>query len=63
MTSDYFWQWRRVRLRPMHQQAEGRLRRHIYTNGQYYDELIFGLTREEFDDLLSRLESDDSPSA
>jgi RimJ/RimL family protein N-acetyltransferase len=30
---------------------EGRIRRHIYTNGHYYDELIFGLTREEFDDL------------
>lgn len=38
-------------------QAEGRIRRHIYTNGRYYDELIFGLTREEFDDLLVRLES------
>lgn len=33
-------------------QAEGRIRRHIYTNGQYYDELIFGLTREEFDELI-----------
>jgi RimJ/RimL family protein N-acetyltransferase len=28
---------------------EGRIRRHIYTNGRFYDELIFGLTREEFD--------------
>lgn len=34
---------------------EGRLRRHIYTDGRYFDELIFGLTREEFDDLLARL--------
>lgn len=39
-------------------QAEGRLRRHVYTNGRYFDELIFGLTREEFDDLLLRLESE-----
>lgn len=30
-------------------QAEGRIRRHIYMNGRYYDELIFALTREEFD--------------
>jgi len=34
-------------------QAEGRIRRHIYTDGQYYDELIFGLTREEFDELIT----------
>jgi RimJ/RimL family protein N-acetyltransferase len=27
---------------------EGRIRRHIYTNGRYYDELYFGMTREEF---------------
>ncbi len=33
-------------------QQEGRIRRHIYTDGQYYDELIFGLTREEFDELI-----------
>ncbi|MDX1418236.1 MAG: GNAT family protein [Candidatus Promineifilaceae bacterium] len=39
-------------------QAEGRVRRDIYTNGRYYDELIFGLTREEFDELLARLERD-----
>lgn len=36
-------------------QQEGRIRRHIYTQGQYHDELIFGLTREEFDALLARL--------
>lgn len=29
-------------------QEEGRIRRHIYTNGRCYDELIFGLTAEEF---------------
>ena len=29
---------------------EGRLRRMVYTNGQLYDELYFGLTREEFDE-------------
>lgn len=32
-------------------QQEGRIRRQAYTNGRYYDELIFGLTREEFDAL------------
>lgn len=36
-------------------QAEGRIRRHIYTAGRYYDELIFGLTREEFDELEQHL--------
>ncbi len=36
---------------------EGRIRRHIYTDGEYHDELIFGLTREEFDELIKRLES------
>jgi RimJ/RimL family protein N-acetyltransferase len=36
-------------------QAEGRIRRHIYTEGRFYDELIFGLTREEFDALEQRL--------
>lgn len=29
---------------------EGRLRRVVYTNGTLYDELYFGLTREEFDE-------------
>jgi len=29
-------------------QSEGRLRRMIYTNGEYFDDLIFGLTAEEF---------------
>jgi len=29
---------------------EGRLRGTVYTNGQHYDELYFGLTREEFDE-------------
>lgn len=28
---------------------EGRIRRNLFFNGQYYDDLIFGLTREEFD--------------
>lgn len=30
---------------------EGRLRRTVYTGGAHYDELYFGLTREEFDGL------------
>lgn len=29
-------------------QQEGRLRRMIYTNGQYFDDLIYGITAEEF---------------
>ena len=35
-------------------QQEGRIRRHIYMDGRHHDELIFGLTREEFDDLLKQ---------
>lgn len=30
-------------------QPEGRIRRHNYTDGRFYDDLLFGLTREEFD--------------
>jgi RimJ/RimL family protein N-acetyltransferase len=30
---------------------EGLRRRHVYTNGRYYDDILFGLTREEFDDM------------
>jgi RimJ/RimL family protein N-acetyltransferase len=29
-------------------QLEGRLRRMIYTNGQFFDELLFGMTADEF---------------
>lgn len=29
-------------------QQEGRVRRMIYTDGQYHDELIYGLTGDEF---------------
>jgi RimJ/RimL family protein N-acetyltransferase len=30
---------------------EGRIRRKIYTNGKYYDELLFGMTKEEFEEI------------
>ena len=33
---------------------EGRLRRQFFTDGEYRDELVFGLLREEFDALLVR---------
>ncbi len=36
-------------------QPEGRIRRHNYTEGRFYDDLLFGLTREEFDALEERL--------
>ena len=42
-------------------QAEGRIRRQIYTAGRFYDELIFGLTREEFDALEQRLSEGKQP--
>ncbi len=30
---------------------EGRIRRNCYTDGRYQDELLFGMTREEFDEV------------
>jgi RimJ/RimL family protein N-acetyltransferase len=38
---------------------EGRIRRHIYTNGRFYDEIILGLTREEFDHLGQQNDNSD----
>lgn len=35
-------------------QLEGRLRRIIYTQGQFFDELFFGMTAEEFSQRHSR---------
>jgi RimJ/RimL family protein N-acetyltransferase len=32
---------------------EGRRRRQFFFNGQYYDEVLFGMTREEFDKSIS----------
>jgi RimJ/RimL family protein N-acetyltransferase len=29
-------------------QQEGRIRRTVYTDGQYFDDLVYGLTKEEF---------------
>ena len=31
--------------------TEGTLRRMVFTNGEFYDELYFGMTSEEFDEL------------
>lgn len=36
-------------------QLEGRLRRMAYTNGNYYDEIYYGLTAEEFDQIEPKL--------
>jgi RimJ/RimL family protein N-acetyltransferase len=35
-------------------QEEGRMRRMIYTDGVYYDELIFGMTKEEFENQTQK---------
>ena len=35
---------------------EGRLRRHVFAQGVFVDELLFGLLREEFDGRLPDLE-------
>ena len=42
---------------------EGRRRRHIFFNGQYHDEILFGMTREEFDKSLDEGETGSSHSA
>lgn len=34
---------------------EGRRRQSLYTNGRYYDELMFGLTRDEFDESEKKI--------
>jgi len=31
---------------------EGRIRRNSFSNGEYQDEVLFGMTREEFDELM-----------
>jgi RimJ/RimL family protein N-acetyltransferase len=40
----------------MHQKLgfieEGRLRRNVFQDGQYHDEVLFGMTREEFDNHM-----------
>jgi len=38
---------------------EGRRRRHIFFNGQYHDEILFGITREEFDAVEEKSSLDD----
>ncbi|WII40173.1 hypothetical protein [Paenibacillus thiaminolyticus] len=35
----------------MEQILQGAMRRMIYTGGQYYDEVYFGMTKEEFQEL------------
>lgn len=32
--------------------TEGRIRRTCFYNGMYHDDVLFGMTREEFDDLM-----------
>lgn len=32
-------------------ELEGRIRRNVYTGGEFHDEVLFGMTREEFDRL------------
>jgi RimJ/RimL family protein N-acetyltransferase len=40
---------------------EGRLRRTVYTNSQFFDTLYFGMTSEEFDALDAKLELPNNP--
>lgn len=37
-------------------QREGRIRRMVFTNGNYYDEVIYGMTYEEFDAVDKKIE-------
>jgi len=36
-------------------QFEGRIRRAIFTNGNYYDEILYGMTCEEFDEIYKKI--------
>ena len=38
---------------------EGRRRRQMFFNGQYHDEILFGMTREEFDATEGKRRLDD----
>lgn len=35
-------------------QNEGRIRRAVFTNGNYYDEVLYGMTCEEFDNICKK---------
>lgn len=37
-------------------QYEGTIRRAVFTNGNYYDEIVYGMTCEEFDDIYKKIE-------
>jgi RimJ/RimL family protein N-acetyltransferase len=37
---------------------EGRRRRNFFLNGRYYDDLLFGMTREEFDEMEGKWKGD-----
>ncbi len=39
---------------------EGRRRRQIFFNGQYHDQVLFGMTREEFDESVAESETHSS---
>jgi RimJ/RimL family protein N-acetyltransferase len=42
---------------------EGRLRRMVFTNGRFYDELYYGMTAEEFERIDPRIDLPDDGSA
>ena len=35
-------------------QIEGRPRRNVFTGGAYHDEVLLGMTRDEFDEMARR---------
>jgi RimJ/RimL family protein N-acetyltransferase len=43
-------------------QQEGRIRRTVFTRGQYFDELIYGLTKEEFEAKHVKIKGDSDNS-
>jgi RimJ/RimL family protein N-acetyltransferase len=42
-------------------QYEGRLRRMVFTNGNFYDEIYYGMTSEEFDPIEAKLDLKATP--
>jgi hypothetical protein len=63
MSAPSVWQGGLIRLRAVEPEdwqhfsdweadEEGRLRRTVYTSGRYYDDVMLGLTLEEFEESL-----------
>jgi hypothetical protein len=62
--ADYFWQGDCTVLRPLRPDdwevayqgyLDSSARRAFFADGQHFDDILFGMTREEFDEIQGRL--------